>query len=218
MFIGSVSLRTLNFGVSPLRSALFDFLTIVLTVLIDTFNFSDILFGDSLSNRFIKIIISFNSKDMFLPLFIKLPPIVVQLSYNWGCFVIVRFYRTCAILFIGTFDQIKSLNAAAESSSLGLSLKDGPVNLRDFVLNQHEEDKSKFLYTTITVNATSPLLNKTIKASDLRDNWNCLVIGLERGNYTIVNPNISLVFEKDDLLWVLGKQKMINKLVREEIL
>ena len=123
-----------------------------------------------------------------------------------------------SILFIGTFDQIKSLNAAAETKTLGLSLKDGPVNLRDFVLNQHKEDKSKFLYTTITVNATSPLLNKTIKATDLRDNWNCLVIGLERGNYTIVNPNISLVFEKDDLLWVLGKQKMINKLVREEIL
>ena len=123
-----------------------------------------------------------------------------------------------SILFIGTFDQIKSLNAAAESKTLGLSLKDSPVNLRNFVLNQRKDDKSKFLYTTITVNATSPLLNKTIKATDLRDNWNCLVIGLERGNYTIVNPNISLVFEKDDLLWVLGKQKMINKLVREEIL
>ena len=123
-----------------------------------------------------------------------------------------------SILFIGTFDQIKSLSTAAEAKTLGLSLKDGPVNLRNFVLNQHKEEKSKFLYTTITVNATSPLLNKTIKASDLRDNWNCLVIGLERGNYTIVNPNISLVFEKNDLLWVLGKQKMINKLVREEIL
>ena len=123
-----------------------------------------------------------------------------------------------SILFIGTFDQIKSLSTAAEAKTLGLSLKDGPVNLRNFVLNQHKEEKSKFLYTTITVNATSPLLNKTIKASDLRDNWNCLVIGLERGNYTIVNPNISLVFEKNDLLWVLGKQKMINQLVREEIL
>ena len=123
-----------------------------------------------------------------------------------------------SILFIGTFDQIKSLNAAAGTSSLGLSLKDGPINLRYFVLNQNKSDKSNFLYTTITVNATSPLLNKTIRASDLRDNWNCLVIGLERGNYTIVNPNISLVFEKDDLLWVLGKQKMINRLVREEIL
>lgn len=123
-----------------------------------------------------------------------------------------------SILFIGTFDQVKSLNAAAETKNLGLSLTSSPINLRDFVLNQHKDDKSKFLYTTITVNATSPLLNKTIKASDLRDNWNCLVIGLERGNYTIVNPNISLVFEKDDLLWVLGKQKMINQLVREEIL
>ena len=123
-----------------------------------------------------------------------------------------------SMLFIGTFEQIKSLNAAAETTALGLSLKDGPINLRDFVLKQNGADKSKFLYTTITVNATSPLLNKTIKASDLRDNWNCLVIGLERGNYTIVNPNISLVFEKDDLLWVLGKQKMINQLVREEIL
>lgn len=123
-----------------------------------------------------------------------------------------------SILFIGTFEQIKSLNTAMEAIVLGLSLKDSPVNLRDFVLNQHTDDKSKFLYTTITVNATSPLLHKTIKASDLRDKWNCLVIGLERGNYTMVNPNISLVFEKDDLLWVLGKQKMINQLVREEIL
>lgn len=123
-----------------------------------------------------------------------------------------------SILFIGTFDQIKSLNAAAENKNLGLSLKNAPVNLREFVLNQQAEGKSAFLYCTITVNSTSPLLNKTIKASDLRDNWNCLVIGLERGNYTMVNPNISLVFEKDDLLWVLGKQKMINKLVREEIL
>ncbi len=123
-----------------------------------------------------------------------------------------------SILFIGTFEQIKSLNAAAETTALGLSLKDGPINLRNFVLSQNEAERSKFLYTTITVNATSPLLNKTIRASDLRDKWSCLVIGLERGNYTMVNPNISLVFEKDDLLWVLGKQKMINQLVREEIL
>jgi CPA2 family monovalent cation:H+ antiporter-2 len=57
-----------------------------------------------------------------------------------------------------------------------------------------------------------------MKAANLRDRWNCLVIGLERGAYIITNPNVSLVFEKGDLLWVLGKQKMINTLVREEIL
>ena len=34
----------------------------------------------------------------------------------------------------------------------------------------------------------------------------------------MTKPNVSHVFEKGDLLWVLGKQKMINQLVREEIL
>ena len=70
----------------------------------------------------------------------------------------------------------------------------------------------------ITIDKHSPLLGKSIKSTDIRNKWHCLVIGLERGSYTIVNPNISLVFEKDDLLWILGKQKMINQLVRDEIL
>jgi hypothetical protein len=45
-----------------------------------------------------------------------------------------------SILFIGTFEQIKSLNAAAETTALGLSLKDGPINLRNFVLSQNEAE------------------------------------------------------------------------------
>lgn len=53
----------------------------------------------------------------------------------------------------------------------------------------------------------SPILGTAIKVADLRHKWNCLVAGLERGAYTITNPNVSLVFEENDLLWVLGKQK-----------
>lgn len=123
-----------------------------------------------------------------------------------------------SILVIGTRGQIKSLNAAIETKQLGFLATNDPISLRSFVLKKQADDKSKFLYCTITVNAPSPLLNKSIKTSDLRNNWNCLVIGLERGNYTMINPNVSLVLEKDDLLWVLGKQKMINQLIREEIL
>lgn len=123
-----------------------------------------------------------------------------------------------SILVIGTRGQIKSLNAAIETKQLGFLVTNDAISLRSFVLKKQADDKSKFLYCTITVNATSPLLNKSIKTSDLRNNWNCLVIGLERGNYTMINPNVSLVLEKDDLLWVLGKQKMINQLIREEIL
>ena len=125
-----------------------------------------------------------------------------------------------SILIIGTADQIKSLNAAIKTDNLGLFAENEMVSLREFVFKYKSEDKSKFLFLTcaITINSTSPLLGKSIKATDLRDKWNCMVIGLERGNYTFINPNVSLVFEKEDILWVLGKQKMINRLVRDEIL
>ena len=61
-------------------------------------------------------------------------------------------------------------------------------------------------------------LQNAIKDANIRENWSALVLGLERGAYTITNPNISLTFEKGDLLWVLGKQKMLNALIREEVL
>ena len=97
---------------------------------------------------------------------------------------------------------------------------DSPVSMRHFMLVNEAEGRHDiaFMPCAITVDKHSPLLGKSIKSTDIRNKWHCLVIGLERGSYTIVNPNISLVFEKGDLLWVLGKQKMINQLVRDEIL
>ena len=89
------------------------------------------------------------------------------------------------------------------------------------MLEQTDSDKNaadNFLSCAITIDKHTGLLGQTIKAADLRNRWHCLVIGLERGDYTFTNPNVSLVFEKGDLLWVLGKQEMINILIREEIL
>ena len=74
------------------------------------------------------------------------------------------------------------------------------------------------LAVAITIDKHSPILGTSLKAADLRNKWSCLVVGLERGAFTITNPHVSLVFEENDLLWVLGKQKMMNTLIREEIL
>jgi len=94
-----------------------------------------------------------------------------------------------------------------------------PISLRQFMLQSHEEKPElQFLSLAITVDEHSKLLGKSIKDANIRENWSALVLGLERGAYTITNPNISLTFEKGDLLWVLGKQKMLNALIREEVL
>ena len=124
------------------------------------------------------------------------------------------------LLVIGTKDHFKLLNSAIESKKLGLTMLDTPVSMRQFMLLNEAEGRHEiaFMPCAITIDRHSPLLGKSIKSTDIRNKWHCLVIGLERGSYTIVNPNISMVFEKGDLLWVLGKQKMINQLVRDEIL
>ncbi len=124
------------------------------------------------------------------------------------------------LLIIGTKAHFKLLNAAIENKNLGWMLTGEPTSMREFMLLNEAENRHEhaFLPCAITIDKHSPLLGKSIKSTDIRNKWHCLVIGLERGSYTIVNPNISLVFEKDDLLWILGKQKMINQLVRDEIL
>ena len=123
------------------------------------------------------------------------------------------------LLIIGTREQFKMFNAAVASKQIDLEPLDEPISLRQFMLQSHEEKPElQFLSLAITVDEHSKLLGKSIKDANIRENWSALVLGLERGAYTITNPNISLTFEKDDLLWVLGKQKMLNALIREEVL
>ena len=123
------------------------------------------------------------------------------------------------LLLIGSASQLKIMDAAIIQRHLELHRLWGPVTMRQFMLEDHAyAPEQQFLSLAITIDEHSPILGTSLKAADLRHKWNCLVIGLERGAFTITNPNVDLVFEKNDLLWVLGKQKMMNTLIREEIL
>ena len=123
------------------------------------------------------------------------------------------------LLLIGTASQLQVFAAAVRQRSLGLERCDLPQSLREFMLDNHQnKPEQQFLSLAITIDKHSPILGTSLKAADLRNKWSCLVVGLERGAFTITNPHVSLVFEENDLLWVLGKQKMMNTLIREEIL
>ena len=124
-----------------------------------------------------------------------------------------------SILVIGTREQFKMLTAAIEGKKVDLEQVATPLSLREFMLHDHEEEPDlRFLSLAITIDQHSKLLGKSIKDANIRENWSALVIGLERGAYTMTNPNVSLTFEKGDLLWILGKQKMMNTLIKEEVL
>ncbi|MFG6385038.1 cation:proton antiporter [uncultured Duncaniella sp.] len=64
---------------------------------------------------------------------------------------------------------------------------------------------------SVLLSFNSPLINKTPSSSSLRDNYDVLVVAVNRdGEFIDSNPN--LVFSPGDIVWVAGTQANINRL------
>ena len=81
------------------------------------------------------------------------------------------------LLIIGTKAHFKLLNAAIKNKNLGLTMLDSPVSMRQFMLVNEAEGRHDiaFMPCAITVDKHSPLLGKSIKSTDIRNKWHCLV-------------------------------------------
>lgn len=67
----------------------------------------------------------------------------------------------------------------------------------------------------LKVTATSPLAGRTIRQSGIRENFQALVVGMEKAQKRIINPDTDLEINSDDILWVVGEQKMLESLFKE---
>ncbi|MCL2678572.1 MAG: TrkA C-terminal domain-containing protein, partial [Clostridiales bacterium] len=94
-----------------------------------------------------------------------------------------------------------------------------PVTLRAFIAGQDtEHEGQQLLCYAIEVDKNTPFAGKSVKDSGLRAVMNCLVIGIQRGNYPIVDPDVRTIISNKDRVWVLGSQKMAGMLIREGLL
>jgi CPA2 family monovalent cation:H+ antiporter-2 len=67
----------------------------------------------------------------------------------------------------------------------------------------------------IIVDNHTGLRGKTIRQSGIREMTQGLVVGIERNGQRILNPDGNTVFEWDDVVWIVGDGRKIQKLVRE---
>jgi CPA2 family monovalent cation:H+ antiporter-2 len=58
----------------------------------------------------------------------------------------------------------------------------------------------------------SHLIGKTIRTSGIHEKQDCLVIGIERNNTSMQNPDLNLVLEEGDVLWLIGEYDNILKI------
>ena len=92
---------------------------------------------------------------------------------------------------------------------------DNQQTLHQFLADPKHGGTAYFCYA-MPIDRHSPLCGSTLKKSSYLGNVNCLALGLERGSYTHLNPDASFVFQKGDILWIIGTQEMMNQLFISE--
>ena len=73
-------------------------------------------------------------------------------------------------------------------------------------------DIEDIIVQKIVVNKYNKLKGLTVRDSGIREKTNGLIIGIERKNERILNPNSFTVFEWGDIVWIVGERKKIQKL------
>jgi len=97
--------------------------------------------------------------------------------------------------------------------SLGLQEREVPT-LREFVASQEEGDKALYSYA-LDIEKGGALEGHSIKDSGIRENYDCMVLGLQRENLPLAQPDINMVMQSGDLVWILGSDSMANKILKE---
>lgn len=122
---------------------------------------------------------------------------------------------------IGTKNEIEACILMLEKAEHIQEPEEPMVTLREYIYGQifyEIEPEKQIICCPIQVEAGSSLIKKSIKNCGFRPRFKGYILGIERGRLPIVNPDINMVIEEGDLLWVIGTQKMANSLLKADYL
>lgn len=74
-------------------------------------------------------------------------------------------------------------------------------------------EKREMKLRQMVIDGKSPFVGKTLRESGIRDQYNCMVVGLEEGeeNLSVIDPSRQLA--KGDILWIVGEESDLDKLI-----
>lgn len=122
---------------------------------------------------------------------------------------------------LGTADGIESCTILLEKEACIEYTERDDIMLKDYIYEQvfyGIKPEQQLICCPISVDADSEFLKKSIKNCKIREKYRGSIIGIERGNLPIVNPNIDTLIQQGDLLWVLGSKKMADSLIKADVL
>ena len=110
-----------------------------------------------------------------------------------------RIFPQDRIQVIGSDEQLLKFGEYLEQQVIpeeDCDLSQSAVNLRQFIID-----------------AESVFSGKTIEESGIREQYRCLIVGLERGDTSLHDPTADTVLEEGDLVWIVGEDSNIYRLI-----
>jgi CPA2 family monovalent cation:H+ antiporter-2 len=115
-----------------------------------------------------------------------------------------RIYPNDCLIVFGTDKQVVALEQTIEEKRQKYAdYKNATIG--EIVLRQ------------IEIEDGYSLIDKTIRTSGLQEKYSLLIVGIERNNCSLQNPDIDLILEQGDVLWIVGEMRSINNLKNEII-
>ena len=113
------------------------------------------------------------------------------------------------VYVVGERENLRTLRL-----SLGLEECADAPTLREFVGSESEAEGGLYSYA-LHVDKGDSLDGRSIKDSGIRENYDCMILGLQRGNLPIVQPDVNMTIQDNDIVWLLGTRVMAGKVLRD---
>lgn len=88
--------------------------------------------------------------------------------------------------------------------------------MEECAINEEEIEQKDVVLEQLLLEENSPLIGKTIRSSKIRENYGCMIIGIERPHKYLMNPESSEELKTSDILWLVGEKQKILQLVEQK--
>ncbi|RQO64588.1 sodium:proton antiporter [Pedobacter sp. KBW06] len=112
-----------------------------------------------------------------------------------------RLYPNDKVLVIGTDNQLAAIKELFEGA-------------KEEIPEESNFPKKDMTLQKIVINSSSPVYLQSIRSSGIREKTQGLVVGIERRGERILNPDSNLIFENEDVVWIVGNSKKVPDLLK----
>ena len=105
-------------------------------------------------------------------------------------------------------DRIQVIGSDSDLEEFGKHLKASAISLEDERYHSGET-----VLKCVPLTATSPFVGQTVREAGIRDNYHCLVAGVEKPDGLLHTPLATLPFEEGDVLWIVGQKEDVEKVM-----